>query len=138
VILNLAVALTAGLLAGRLVDAIGDHPASWTARAVGWTGIFKPPTAWDYFWLYAATGAWAAVEIELTGGKTVNVLFDSGSDVGLSPNPRQAFFDTEYLVEDDGELQVLQHSGIFIDCGEVVALRLEHLEVVPDVSAASE
>jgi len=122
-------------MAGRVIDSVGDHPSGRSARLIAWTGTFKPPTPWDYFWLYASTGNWAAVEIELVDGKTVNVLFDNGSDVGLSPNPRQAFFDTEYLVRDDGELEVLQHHGIFIDCSEVVALRLEHLEAVIDSTA---
>jgi hypothetical protein len=96
---------------------------------LAWTGTFRPPTPWDYFWLYAATGEWAAVEIRLGSGDVFNVLFDNGSDVGLSPNPRQAFFDTEYVWTDDGEIEVLQHAGIYIDGADVISLRLEHIQV---------
>jgi hypothetical protein len=134
VMLNLGVALAAGLVAGKLVDAVGERPAGNLARVIAWTGTFRPPTPWDYFWLRAATGEWAAVEIQLADGRAINVLFDRDSDVGLSPNPRQAFFDSEYVYVDDGELEVLPHQGIFIDCAEVVSLRLEHLELKSEAS----
>jgi Family of unknown function (DUF6338) len=125
--LNLAVALSAGLLAGRLIDAIGSNPYRRIASALAWTGIFSGPTPWDQAWERAGTYSWAAVEIRLATGDQFNVLFDDGSDVGLSPGPRQAFFDTEYRWDGD-DLVVLEHEGIFINGEEVISLRFEHLE----------
>ena len=124
VLLNLAIPLAVGLVAGRLLDWIGDY--TWLARYIGWTGIFQPPTAWEAMWLPLSHADWAAVQIILKGGETFNVLFDDGSTVGLAPGPRYLFFDTEYHLEDD-ELEVEQHEGIFIDGTEVVSVRIEHV-----------
>lgn len=132
VILNLATALAAGVAAGALVDAIGDRPDSRLASALAWTGIFAPPTPWDYAWLRASTGAWAAVEITLSDGQVFNVLFDREAEVGLSPGPREGFFDTEYTWkpqdEGDDDLEVLPHDGVFIDGAEITSIRFEHIE----------
>lgn len=124
VLLNLAVPLAIGLVAGRLLDWIGDF--TQLARFIGWTGIFQPPTAWEAMWLPLSHAEWAAVEIKLQGGETFNVLFDDGSTVGLAPGPRYLFFDTEYRKEGD-ELKIEDHQGIFIDGTEVVSVRIEHV-----------
>jgi hypothetical protein len=127
VLANLAAPLVVGLLAGRLVDWVGDRPWSPIAAAVQWTGIFEPPTAWEATWQLALVGEWAAVEITLKDGHEFHVLFDNGSRVGLSPGPRFLFFDTEYSWQGDNAT-VHKHEGIFIDATEVVSVRLEHIE----------
>jgi hypothetical protein len=127
VLLNLAAPLLVGLLAGLLVDKLGQETR--LSALIGWTGIFEPPTAWEATWLLIATGEWAAVEIRLQGGEQFNVLFDEGSTVGLSPGPRYLFFDTEYYwIEGNDDPEVQGHHGIFIDASEVVSVRIEHLE----------
>lgn len=127
VVLNLALALAAGLLAGRAIDAIGSSPQGRLAPWIRWTGAFEPPTAWDYAWSRVSEVGWAAVEVTTATGDTYNVLFDSGSKVGLSPNPREGFFDTEFTLDGD-ELEVQDHEGIFIEAGQVIALRFLHIE----------
>ncbi len=122
---NLVLALVAGAVIGRIVAAIGEETG--LARSLAWTGIFEPPTAWDAAWRFASTAAWAAVEIRLKNGDQFNVLFDAGSVVGLSPAPRQLFFDTEYRWEGD-DVAVQEHEGIYIDASEVVSVRFEHIE----------
>ena len=124
---NLAAALVSGLLAGRAVDKIGDHPESRLNRALAWTGAFEHPTAWDYAWSRVSDAAWAAVEVSTIDGQTYNVLFDEGSKVGLSPNPREAFFDTEFSLVDD-TVEVQEHEGIFIEAGQVLTVRFLHVQ----------
>ena len=122
-------AFVSGLIAGRIIDAIGSHPSGLPARSLAWTGAFEHPTAWDYAWSRVSDAEWAAVEITTTHGTTYNVLFDEGSRVELSPNPREAFFDTEFDFDDNQEVEVREHEGIFIEAGEVIALRFLHIEV---------
>jgi hypothetical protein len=124
--LNLAAPLVAGFIGGRLIDWLGNRTE--LERALGWTGIFTPPTAWERLWGNLSQAQWAAVSIELKDGEVFKVLFDDGSEVGLAPGPRYCFFDTEYSVKDDGELEVAEHEGVFIDATGVVSVRVEHVE----------
>jgi hypothetical protein len=125
---NLAVAQLGGWLGGLLVREIGQHPWSKIAGALDWTGIFDPPTAWDAAWIRASWADWAAVEITLKNGAQYNVIFDNGAVVGLSPAPRQLFFDTEYDWADGERLEVKGHQGIYIDAGDIASVRFEHLQ----------
>lgn len=128
VLLNLAVPLLVGLSAGLAIREMADRPDFVLTRALKWTGIFEPPTAWDAAWIQADRGEWAAVRVTLRSGDEFGVLFDDGSTVGLSPAPRDLFFDTEYRVEADGSIVSESHEGIYIDGSEVVSLRLEYIE----------
>jgi hypothetical protein len=134
--LNLTVAFAAGLAAGAIVDHIGNDLESKAAKALAWTGVFAAPTAWDAMWNRALGGEWAAVEIALKTGEQFYVLFDSGSEIGLSPGPRYLFFDTEYHWIDE-EIEVKETDGIYIDASEVASVRLEHVEPFPEVQADS-
>jgi hypothetical protein len=125
VLLNVAAPLVVGLAGGLLIDWLGGQ--TQLAKVIGWTGIFEPPTAWEKTWLLVQSGAWAAVRVQLDGGEEFNVLSDKTSKVGLAPGPRYLFFRTEYHEEDDGELQIEEHQGIFIDATEVVSVRIEHI-----------
>jgi Family of unknown function (DUF6338) len=91
-------------------------------------GSSTPPTAWDALWERALGGEWAAVEITLKSGEPFYVLFDNGSEVGLSPGPRYLFFDTEYDWDENDELEVKENDGIYIDASEVCSVRLEHVQ----------
>lgn len=128
VIVNLLAASLGGFVAGYVVDEIASHPHGLPARALGWIGVFSVPTAWDYAWLRASTAQWAAVEVTLKDDQVLNVVFDNGSFVGLSPSPREAFFDTEYRLVND-EIEVQDHEGIWIRADDIVSLRFEHLQV---------
>jgi hypothetical protein len=125
VLLNLAAPLATGLLTGLALDRLSERPR--LARALGWTGVFSPPTAWEAVWGIALTGEWAVVEIRLKDERTYGVIFDRGSFVGVSPGPRYLFFDTEYRLTDDGDVEILEHEGIFIDATEVESVRLLHV-----------
>jgi hypothetical protein len=125
-VLNLATPLLVGFTAGKIVDWITSRPQ--LDDAVAWTGVFEPPTAWERLWSNLSRAQWAAVSIELKDGQMFHVLFDDGAKVGLSPGPRYCFFDTEYHLDDDGNAEVEEHEGIFIDAGEVVSVRVEFVE----------
>ncbi|HMI80944.1 MAG TPA: DUF6338 family protein [Solirubrobacterales bacterium] len=128
IFVNLTAAFATGSIGGAVVDQIGNNLESPVARALSWTGIFTPPTAWDALWERALGGEWAAVEITLKSGERFYVLFDNGSEVGLSPGPRYLFFDTEYDWDENDELEVKENDGIYIDASEVSSVRLEHVQ----------
>lgn len=127
VLLNLAAPLAAGLLAGAAVVRMGMQPGGVAARAVTWTGLLSPPTAWDAIWTLALRRDWAALEIELKDDRVFHVILDRRSVVGLSPGPRYLFFETEYRPDGD-DVAVLEHQGIFIDATEVRSVRLAQTE----------
>jgi Family of unknown function (DUF6338) len=126
VAVNLLVSMVAGLIAGKLVDLVASW--DWALRALGWTGLFAPPTAWEAAWFYASQANWAAVEISLRSGERFNVLYDKASTVGVSPAPRRAFFNMEYRYGDNEEIEFENHEGIYIDATEVVSIRFEYLD----------
>jgi Family of unknown function (DUF6338) len=127
ILLNLGAPFIAGLLAGQAVDKISSRPSGPLARVLRWTGMFEPQTVWDAAWRRAIRAEWAAVEIRLKDDTQYNVLFDSTSTVGLTPAPRHLFFSAEYRWH-DGEPEVVEHAGVYIDATDVVSLRFEHLE----------
>jgi hypothetical protein len=127
--LNLIVAFAAGLAAGATVRSLGKNLESKPARALAWTGIFNPPTAWEALWERALEGEWAAVEITLKSGERFHGLFDDNSVVGLSPGPRYLFFDKEYDRNENEELEVKETDGIYIDASEVSSVRVEHVQL---------
>ena len=129
IFVNLIVAFAAGLAAGAAVRSLGKNLESKPARALAWTGIFDPPTAWEALWERALEGEWAAVEITLKSGERFHGLFDSNSVVGLSPGPRYLFFDKEYDRNENEELEVKETDGIYIDASEVTSVRVEHVQL---------
>ena len=137
ILLNLVLPPLVGLGAGSAIDWLGEHPESRVARALRWTGIFRPPTAWDAAWLRASVGVWAAVEVELRDGRTLGVLFDVDSTIDLSPREtRDIFCDTEYRVLPDGSVEVEEHQGIYIAGSEVITVRFPYIELPPDPEQA--
>ena len=126
---NLAAAQLGGFAAGLVMRAIGERPETWLAEQLDRFGVFDPPTAWDELWLTAREAQWAAVEINLKNGEQYNAIFDDGSTIGLSPAPRQLFFDTEYHWggTDGTELILRNTEGLFIDGAEIESVRLVYL-----------
>ena len=135
--LSLLAPLAVGLIVGAIVDRLGEDVDSPMARRIAWTGVFNPPTAWDATWERALGGKWAAVEIRLKTGEQFNVIFDGGSELGLSPGPRDLFFDTEYRWV-DGEPEIESHEGIYINAAEVISVRIEYIEPEQATQAAAD
>jgi hypothetical protein len=127
ILLNLGAPFIAGLLAGQAIDAIAGRPTNPLARGLRSMGAFEPQSVWDEAWLRAMGAEWAAVEIRLKDGTQYNVLFDSGSTVGLGPAPRHLFFRAEYRWR-DGEPEAVEHAGVYIDATDVLSIRFEHLQ----------
>ncbi|MDQ3726041.1 MAG: DUF6338 family protein [Actinomycetota bacterium] len=128
IFVNLIVAFATGLAAGAAVSSLGNNLESKPARALAWTGVFNPPTAWEALWERALEGEWAAVEITLASGERFHAFLDNGSVIGLAPSPRYLFFDKEYDRNENDEMEVKKTGGIFIDASEVRSVRLQHVQ----------
>lgn len=123
-----------GLAIGWLVNGGLELLERWrTARATPGSkveGFFKvldasalleAPTVWDQTW-NAVSPRRLYVRIGTKSGQEIVGAFDTGSWVGLSPEPRQVFLSKVYREKETGSHQweeVPKTKGVFVDAAEV-------------------
>jgi hypothetical protein len=106
-----------------------EQAGTWSRREqaialIDKIGLFGGPTVWDAIWAPFLSRR-TYVRIRTKTGQEIVGAFESGSWVGLSPEPRQLFLSTLYREEPPGSHKwksVDRTKGVFIDASEIESI----------------